>query len=142
MASAVVSREWLTDTLDLIYQFSEYQVHLYTNDYAPTVDSVTADFVEADYDTYPSGGIGGNPTPNLNVGNQVQTTAVAAVFPAPTSDGPVTIYGFYVTYSAPFGGGAHKVLLSAKFATSVELENGGAALPIIISSNALDYNNP
>lgn len=144
MANAVVSRTFLYDAIaSQWYEGVNFQAHLYTNNYTPTVDSVISDFTEADYDTYPAGGIAGVPTPFTDSGNEVAATPVAAVFPAPTADGPVTIYGFFVTYHRDAGQGYEDaVLYSAKFGTSVELTNGGSTLPLILSSVALDLNNP
>lgn len=142
MSAAVISFQALSEAIGTWLHEGTYDVHLYVNNYTPTGASQLANFTEASYDSYPSGGIVPALPSVVQVGNEFQFTTVGVNFPAPVADGPVSVYGFYVRYRSELTGN-YFVLLSALFPGGpIVLTNGGSSLPFVINTSDLDVNNP
>jgi hypothetical protein len=140
---AVVGRRVLRDAIYGLLIENIYKVHLFVNNFTPTVDTALGAFTEASYDTYPSGGISPAVPTFGDVGNQDAMTTVGVTFPAPTASGPVSIYGFWVEYKSVFTDQGNYMLMGARFpGAPIVLTNGGVSLPIVIDFRDLDLNNP
>lgn len=142
MPAMVVGRQLMRNALvQMIGESSDIKCHLYTNNYTPNRDSLNSNFTEASYTPYPSGGITITMSPIIAAGNEEKTTTVGVNFPAPTTGGSVTVYGFWID-GLDFFLGTANFILGAAFPTPVVLTVGGSSLPLVIDLNALDLNAP
>jgi hypothetical protein len=130
MTDAVVPDPTIKDALIGLMSNAGFAatVRLYTNDVSPDrTSNDPAQFTEAAYTGYAAQNY---PYTPITVGLDHHGRLAPAVisFTPPTAGGAVNVFGFFVTYQAPFGA-AGRVLLASRFTTPPRvLVVGGAPL--------------
>lgn len=119
-----INDDQLEDEIDAIFAAVQAgsELRLFTNDFQPEPDSVLGAFTEAAYDTYADVDLTDTWQGPFRDEPGVWTIQTEIEeFPPPTSGGPFTIYGWYVTKGGNW-------LWGAKFETPVVLSVGGDPL--------------
>lgn len=91
---------WLAAMTNVVAGGVLYRIHLYQNNYIPTIFSTVADFTEADFSGYGTSIVLTWGVPFINGSNQAEIDALAVTWTrsgGPTSN---TVYGIYVTDNA------------------------------------------
>ena len=99
----VAQRLWLVSVLDYIRGNGPgdnplVMLHLYTNDYAPNLNTVLADFTEAGFAGYTARAIGGLfPFPITNADGLAESASGNVIFVAANQDVIETVHGWWMT---------------------------------------------
>lgn len=100
---------------------NHYTVKLFQNDVTPNVDSVEADFTEADFDGYALQAAFFSP-PFINGNDKGQVTAAMLLWIATGDSTPNDIYGVYVTQGDMAAG---TIVYAERFPAPVSVVNIG-----------------
>lgn len=100
----VSQRLWLTMVLDFITGSDDgpnplLELHLYSNDIAPSLDSVLADFTEATFPGYSTKFVGGDfPFPTTNTDGNAQSNSKTYEFTPANQESNELVHGWYLTF--------------------------------------------